>query len=211
LYAVFLQKGGYQLMKVVDDICYDMQTIALAAKAAISRIPEADRMEILAKSRFSQESRWMMAMVVAAGWDMANRMNLEVGAAVGEAEMHRLMELLEIEKPRDEAEALLLLAIAMELFTTKKYFDYEFKTLGPGKTLGIVYDCYANTKVRAIGVEGYYECGCFGMRSGWYRALGIEPKETLVKCMKDGDDHCEILIDYSQEIMAQGLESKKVI
>lgn len=186
-------------MKIVDDICYDVQTIALAAKAAVSRIPEADRMEILAKSRFSQESRWMMAMVVATGWDMANRMNLEVGADVGEAEMHRLMELLEIEKPRDEAEALLLLAMAMELFATKKYFDYEFKPLGQDRILGIVYECYANTKVRSIGVEDQYECGCFGMRSGWYRALGIEPKETLVKCMKAGDDHCEILINILKE------------
>jgi hypothetical protein len=198
-------------MEAIDDICYDVQTIALAAKAAVSRIPETDRMEILAKSRFSQESRWMMAVVVAAGWGMANRMNLEVGAAVGEAEMRRLMKLLEVEKPRDEAEALLLLAMAMELFTTKKYFDYEFKPLGPGKTLGIVYDCYANTKIRSIGVEEQYECGCFGMRSGWYRALGIECKETLVKCMKDGDDRCEILIEYSQEMVTQGLESKKLI
>jgi hypothetical protein len=32
------------------------------------------------------------------------------------------------------------------------------------------------------------------MRQGWYQAMGLEVKETFVKCPKDGDSQCEIMV-----------------
>jgi hypothetical protein len=136
-----------------------------------------------------------MAMVAAAGWDTANKMNLQVAGAVGEGEMHRLLALLGKQSPQSDEDFLVLTSIAMELFMPRKYFDYEFKMLGPGKIVGVVRECVAYTKVKSIGVESPYECGCFGMRAGWYKAMGIDVKERAVKCMLDGDDRCEILIE----------------
>jgi hypothetical protein len=92
-------------------------------------------------------------------------------------------------------EFMMLVTLAMETFITKDYFDYEFKFLSPGKMLGIIRQCYAYTKIRSLGAEKNYQCGCFGMRTGWYQAMGLEVKENLIKCLKDGADRCEITVE----------------
>ena len=170
---------------------------AIKSKGAkiISEIPHDELRELLARTRFSCESRWMMAMVAAAGWDMANQMNLAVGEAVAEGEMHRLMELISIKSPTNDAEFAELISVAMELFAPEKYFDYRFEQLESGGMMGVVYNCFAYRKVKSIGVENSYKCGCFGMRAGWYKAMGIEVKERVLKCLFDGDDYCEITLE----------------
>jgi hypothetical protein len=168
----------------------------VAAREVLAGVPEADKLELVAKSRFSCESRSMMAAVMAVGWEAANEMNLQLAAAVGEGEMRRLMALMGWSSPRNDEEFLLMVAAAMELFTPKKYFDYRLKLLEPGKAVGIVTNCLAYTKVKSLGVEDRYECGCFGMRWGWYKALGVEVNERPVKSMLEGDERCEIMVEH---------------
>jgi hypothetical protein len=166
-----------------------------AAREMLATIPDEVKREMIAKGRWTCDSNWMMALVFIAGWDMANRTNLQVGQTVGKAEMHRLMKASGIERPKNDREFVMLVSLAMETFITKDYFDYEFKILGPGRILGVVRKCYAYTKVSSIGVEKDYQCGCFGMRAGWYAAMGLEVKENLIKCLKDGADRCEITVE----------------
>lgn len=166
-----------------------------AAREVLAKIPAETKREIVAKSRWTCDSNWMMALVFTAGWDVANKTNIQVGQAVGKAEMYRLMKALEIERPKNDREFMMLVSLAMETFITKDYFDYEFTIVGPGRIRGIVRKCYAYTKVSSIGVEKDYQCGCFGMRAGWYEAMGLEVKENLVKCLKDGADRCEITVE----------------
>ena len=169
--------------------------LKVAANRIIAEIPPSDLRELMSKSRFSYESRYMMAMVAAAGWDTANQMNSQVAEAVGKGEMHRLLALLGLDVPKNDEDLLLLISLAMELFMPKKYFDYEFTVLENGKMLGIVKECLAYTKIKSVGAQDSYQCGCFGMRAGWYKAMGIDVKERAVKCLLDGDDRCEILIE----------------
>lgn len=63
--------------------------------------------------------------------------------------------------------------------------------------MGIIRRCYAYTKLCSIGYEKDYACGCFGLRQGWYDAMGLPVKEHLVKCMKDGADQCEIELEMT--------------
>jgi hypothetical protein len=165
------------------------------ARKMLAKIPDEPKKEIVAKSRWTCESNWMMVLVFAAGWDLANKMNLQVGQAVGKAEMYRLMKALGLQGPRNDAEFMMFVTLGMETFITKDYFDYEFKILGQGRIWGIVRKCYAYTKVRSIGVGKDYQCGCFGMRAGWYQAMRLEVKENLLKCLKDGADRCEIMVE----------------
>jgi len=165
------------------------------AREILAKIPVEEKIELIAKSRWTCDSHWMMAMVFNAGWDVANKMNLQVGQATGKVEMHRLMKILGLNKPKNEKEFMTLMSFAMETFTTKDYFDYEFKILSSGKWVGIIKQCYAYTKVKSINVDKDYECGCFGLRAGWYEAMGLDVKEKLVKCLKDGADQCEIISD----------------
>jgi hypothetical protein len=165
------------------------------ARKKLAVIPVEEKRELVAKSRWTCDSHWMMSMVMNAGWDVANKMNLQVGQAVGKVEMLRLMKVLGLNKPKNEKEFMLLMTLAMETFITQDYFDYEFKLSTPDKWVGIIKQCYAYTKVRSINVEKDYECGCFGLRAGWYQAMGLDVKEKLIKCMKDGADQCEIMVD----------------
>ena len=171
----------------------ESQLLKDKAREIMAKIPVEEKIELIAKSRWTCDSHWMMAMVFNAGWDVANKMNLQAGQATGKVEMHRLMKMLGLNKPKDEKEFMTLMSLAMETFTTKDYFDYEFKILSSGKWVGIIKQCYAYTKVKSINVDKDYECGCFGLRAGWYEAMGLNVKETLVKCLKDGADQCEII------------------
>ena len=171
------------------------QLLKNTAREMLAKIPVEEKRELVAKSRWTCDSHWMMSMVMNAGWDIANKMNLQVGQAVGKVEMLRLMKALDLNKPKNEKEFMLLMTLAMETFITQDYFDYEFKLSTPDKWVGIIKQCYAYTKVRSINVDKDYECGCFGLRAGWYQAMGLEVKEKLVKCLKDGADQCEIIVD----------------
>ena len=171
------------------------QELKSEAKKLLGSVPVDKIRETVAKSRWTCDSHWMMAMVMSAGWETANKMNLQVGKTTGKVEMIRLMREMNIEKPKDEHEVMTLIAAAMETFIMKDYFDYEFRILEPGRALAIVRKCYAYTKVKSIGVDKNYKCGCFGMRAGWYEAMGVEVKEDLVRCLKDGADRCEIIAE----------------
>jgi hypothetical protein len=173
----------------------ESQILKNKARAMLAKIPVEEKRELVAKSRWTCESNWMMSLVFTAGWEVANKVKIQVGQAVGKAEMHRLMKVLDLNKPKNEKEFMMLITMGMETFITKDYFDYEFKLLSSGKWVGIIKQCYAYTKVHSINVDKDYECGCFGMRQGWYQAMGLEVKENLVKCLKDGADRCEITVE----------------
>ena len=173
----------------------ESQLLKNTAREILAKIPVGEKRELVAKSRWTCDSHWMMSMVMNAGWDIANKINLQVGQAVGKVEMLRLMKALDLNKPKNEKEFMLLMTLAMETFITQDYFDYEFKLSTPHKWVGIIKQCYAYTKVRSINVDKDYKCGCFGMRQGWYQAMGLEVKETLLKCLKDGDNQCEVTVE----------------
>jgi hypothetical protein len=171
------------------------QELKNIARKKLALIPVEEKRELVAKSRWTCDSHWMMSMVMNTGWDIANKMNLQVGQATGRVEMHRLMKILGMDKPKNEKEFMMLMTLGMETFITQDYFDYEFKLLSSGKWVGVVKQCYAYTKVRSINVDKDYECGCFGMRQGWYQAMGLEVKKTLVKCLKNGNSQYEIVVE----------------
>ncbi|RJQ65566.1 MAG: hypothetical protein C4519_27830 [Desulfobacteraceae bacterium] len=165
------------------------------ARAKLGTIPDDARREMIAKSRWTCDSHWMMSMVMHAGWEVANKINLQVAQAVGSVEMHRLMKALGLQQPRNRDEFIMMVTLAMETFVTKDYMDYWYETPEHSAGLGVVQQCYANTKLRSIGAQKDYQCGCFGLRSGWYHAMGVEVREKLLKCLKDGDERCEILVE----------------
>lgn len=87
-----------------------------AAREILAKVPFESKKEMVAKSRWTCESNWMMALVFAAGWDVANKTNLQVGQAVGKAEMHRLMKALGLDGPKNDMEFMMLVTSGMETF-----------------------------------------------------------------------------------------------
>ncbi len=164
------------------------------AQTILKDIPYDDMRELMLKNRFTCDSHWMMPMVMNMGWEVANKVNQDVSTSVGHVEMRRLMKTLNLSKPSNEEEFMILLSLAMEAFLPKKYFDYKLTESDSGRKMAVVNHCYSNTKLRSINAEKEYQCGCFGLRAGWFQAMNIGVKEELVKCLKDGDVRCEIEI-----------------
>jgi len=181
-------------MKTGEESMEKTGDLKARARDLLLGIPREDMQPLLAKSRWTCDSNWMMALVMNAGWEAANAANLEVGKAAGKAEMHRLMRLLDLKEPANDDEFIFQLTLAMESFVTGDYWDYEIRNVD-GTWLGIVHRCYAFTKTKSIGVQDDYRCGCFGLRAGWYQAMGLKVEERLVKCMKEGEDRCEVALE----------------
>jgi len=168
--------------------------LAKTAQTMLKNISYADMRELMIKNRFTCDSHWMMPMVMNTGWEVANKVNQDVSTSVGHVEMRRLMKALNLSKPSNEEEFMILLSLAMEAFLPKGYFDYILTKSNSGRNMAVVDQCYSNTKLRSINAEKEYQCGCFGLRAGWFQAMNVEVKEELVKCLKDGDARCEIEI-----------------
>ena len=134
-------------------------------------------------------------MVMNAGWDVANKLNFQVSKTVGKVEMHRLMRAAGLEKPTDERGFRFLATLAMETFISKDYMNSGYEFLDSGREAAIIRQCYAYTKIHSIGLDKDYMCGCGALRAGWYEAMGVTVRETTLKCLKDGDERCEILIE----------------
>ncbi len=162
------------------------------ALSVLEAIPEAEKLEMLTKARFSCESRWMMMMVAAAGWDKANDFNFLVAEAVGRGEMSRLMQVTGTGRPRNGDGFMRLVVMARELFLPKKYFEAVFERPAPDVFIARMRKCLACTKVSSLGVQDRYRCGCFAMRHGWYEAMGVRVRETLDSCLLNGDECCEV-------------------
>lgn len=170
----------------------EYQEMINAVQSMMGKVSSGERRELIAKSRWTCDSHWMMAMVMNAGWDVGNKINFQVAQTVGHVEVQRLLKLLNMKKPLNIEEFRLCVTLAMETFITKDYFDYESDSTG---NCAIIHRCYAYTKIHSLGLDKEYECGCFGLRAGWYQAMDVKVEEKLLKCLKNGDDRCEILID----------------
>ncbi|PKN88999.1 MAG: hypothetical protein CVU51_02435 [Deltaproteobacteria bacterium HGW-Deltaproteobacteria-1] len=173
----------------------DYQLLKKTAPKMLDKITMEEKRELLAKSKWTLDSYWMMAVAMNSGWDIANQMNLQVAQRTSKVEMLRLVKLLNMEKIKDRNEFMILFEIAMQTLLPQEYFDYEFQFQSPDKGIGIMKRCYAHTKVKSINVDKDYQCGCFGIRAGWYEAMGVTVKETMIKCLKDGNSRCETVIE----------------
>lgn len=152
------------------------------------------QIDVLRRSWQSHDAGWQMAIFQRYGWDEGNRLNKEVARQIGKGAMHRLMKHLGITGVKDIDEFRRIIDITTALFYPKPDFDYQFEQLSDTKVVAIVRQCVICDNVIRGGVAKFYECGCFAMQEGWYDALGVDVERTLGKCLKAGDDRCEITL-----------------
>nr|MDO8082879.1 hypothetical protein [Candidatus Freyarchaeota archaeon] len=160
----------------------------------LSSVKNEQRIEILRKTWISHDARWQMAVFQEYGWEKGNKLNREVIRDIGKGMMYRLMKALEISKVNNIEELQAICSVAMDLYYPPPNFAYHFERLSDTSLLGVIKSCGSYENVKKAGVLDHYECGCFAMRSGWYAALGVEVQEELGKCLKKGDNICEIFL-----------------
>ncbi|MFW9980258.1 MAG: hypothetical protein ACFFEJ_19405, partial [Candidatus Thorarchaeota archaeon] len=83
---------------------------------------------------------------------------------------------------------------AMDFYWPPPRFEYALKQDGIRTFKLTVTRCFTSENVKKVGIEEVYECGCRGMREGWFEAMGVSAEQEINKSLKDGDPHCEICI-----------------
>ncbi len=181
----------------------DMNRVGKGQQLEKVPLTAGQQAEILRKNWQSHDARWQMAVFQEFGWEAGNHLNKEVGKQMGKVAMHRLMKRLGVTGVRNLHELRQICEVAMEVFFPLPDFEYHFDYISDTKLVGTIRRCTSYDNVRRVGVEKYYECGCFAMRAGWYEALGVNVEETASKCLMHGDDRCEINLYVKAWVISQ--------
>lgn len=160
----------------------------------LDSLTDEKRIEILRKNWMSHDARSQMIIVQEFGWEKGNRLNKKIILEMGKVMMYRLINALKFSKVRNIEDLYKICSTAMQFYYPPPSMSYEFQKISDHKLLGIVKKCAVIEQVKKIGVEKDYECGCFSMRSGWYKALKVEVEEECLSCIKNDDEECKILL-----------------
>jgi len=160
----------------------------------ISTVNNEKKIEILRKNWMSHEARYQMAIVRELGWEKANNINKTVIYEMGKVMMYRLMNALGISQVDNIDDFKEICLTTQEFYYPPPIFSVHFDRESDTSLSGSVEKCGIIENVKRLGVSDQYECGCFAMRSGWYKALGVEVKEEVLTCLKDGDGACKIKV-----------------
>ncbi|MFX1457678.1 MAG: hypothetical protein ACFFDB_20110 [Promethearchaeota archaeon] len=160
----------------------------------LNKITDEEKIEILRKNWMSHDARAQMAIVREFGWQKGNKLNKSIIHEMGKVMMHRFMNAVSIESVSNIEELYGVCAAAMELYYPPPYSYYKFQKISDNELMGIVEKCPIIDNVKKLGVSDLYECGCFALRSGWYKALRVPIEESALSCIKKGDENCQILL-----------------
>ena len=164
----------------------------------LSTISNEKKIEILRKNWMSHDARSQMETVRLFGWKKGNKLNKSIIREMGKVMMYRLMNALRISKITNIEDLKNLCLAAMEFYYPPPAFNYRIESQSDKSILGIIEKCGTMEGIKKLGVTEQYECGCFAMRSGWYKALGMNVKEETIKCIKNGDNICEIALKVNK-------------
>lgn len=157
-------------------------------------LSDDNKIEILRKNWISHDAKAQMAIVREFGWEKGNKLNKEIIKEMGKVMMYRLKNALKISKIQNTDEFIAICSAAVEFYYPPPYMYFEFKIKSEDEMLAVIKKCPIINQVNKIGVTNFYECGCFSLRSGWYKALGLEIEEIVTSCIKNGDAECNIII-----------------
>lgn len=158
-------------------------------------IDNKKKIDILRKNWMSHDARCQMAIVQEFGWEKGNKLNKIIIRDIGIVMMYRLMNALKIKEVKNIDDMYNLCTTAVNFYYPPPLMQYKFQKVSDTEILGVIKKCPTIENVKKIGVEDFYECGCFSMRSGWYQALKVNVKETCLSCIKDGDIECKIKVN----------------
>ncbi|MFX1322952.1 MAG: hypothetical protein ACFFAQ_15045 [Promethearchaeota archaeon] len=160
----------------------------------IGSLSNETKLEILRKNWMSHDARAQMAIVREFGWEKGNKLNKMIILEMGNVMMFRLINALNLPKVEDVNDLFNICLTAMEFYYPPPAMSYRFEYISENELLGIVEKCSVIEQVKKLRVSDYYECGCFSMRSGWYKALNVDVEEECLSCIKDGDNQCRIAL-----------------
>lgn len=164
------------------------------AMKLLSKLDDETKIEILRKNWMSHDAKTQMSIVREFGWEKGNELNKQIIEEMGKTMMYRLMNAFGVSKINNVKDFEAICMAAMNFYYPSPVFSLHFENISDDAVLGVVKKCSTYDNIMKIGVAKQYECGCFAMRAGWYKALGLKIEEELGKCLKNGDNVCEVTV-----------------
>lgn len=161
----------------------------------LEKLTNEKKIEILRKNWMSHDAKSQMAIVREFGWEKGNKLNMEIISEMGKVMMYRLKNALGMKAIRNSEEFIDICSAAVDFYYPQPTMIYDFRKVSDNQLLAIIKKCAVIDQVKSIGVENSYECGCFAMRKGWYKALGLKIREECSSCIKNGDKKCKIIMN----------------
>lgn len=165
----------------------------------LSSIPNEQKIEMLRKNWISHDVRWQMQVVKNLGWDFGNKLNQETIKEMGRIMMYRMMNTLGVTKVQtiDELKKLTWAVISLSYPSAPENL-FHFSCQSNSKLLIKGTKCSTYDNIKKVGATQQYKCGCFALRSGFFKALNLDVEQVCQKSLMKGDNECEIILNVNK-------------
>ncbi len=147
--------------------------------------------EMVRKNWMSHDAKWQMAVVREFGWESGNKLNQEVIKQMAKTMMYRYLKFTKINEIENIQAFVKIWNEVVDLFWPSNG-NYKFYINSPKEIQVVITKCPVYDNVKRAGVADNYECACNAFREGLFSAINLEFNQEIGKCLKKGDDKCEI-------------------
>jgi len=162
----------------------------------VEELSETERAALQKEFQAVQQTGWVVELAHTKDWRAANEAYLKRERTTGRAEMEHLLSALRIDQPPAAEEAADLIAAALALFLARDGTEGLIEREGPASVRVRICNCPTYRRIEAANWAGVTACGSWHRRLGWYDALGVYPRDTVLAESKWGDAACESVIEF---------------
>jgi len=137
------------------------------------------------------DSRWFIKIIKAYGFDVANKLNLEINKSIGRTEIKLLLKKLNIQRINNVKEIKKLFDTAVDLYLPNEH-QYEFEIYDNNTVLGKVIKCFIYNQLEKAGTTSIYKCPGKIRCDSWLEACGINGESIADKTAQDCNGNCTI-------------------
>jgi len=139
----------------------------------------------------SHDSRWFIKVIGECGFDVANKLNLEVMKSIGKTEMKRLLAELDMGKIDNAEKLKKIFEMAVELYLPSEH-QYKFEIQDNDTVLGKVIKCFIYSFLEKAGTTGIYQCPGKTRCDSWLQVCGINGESIADKTAQNCNGNCTI-------------------
>lgn len=161
----------------------------------LNSIPNEQKIEMLRNNWISHDAKWQMQVVKNFGWEVGNKLNQETIKEMGRIMMYRMINTLGVSKIQTiEVLKTLLIAVITLSYPSAPKNIFQVICKSKSALLIRIEKCSTHENIKKVGATQQYECACFALRSGFFKALNLNVEQTCQKSLMKGDNKCEICL-----------------
>jgi len=165
--------------------------------SVIETLSEEEKARLRKEFQLPQPTGWVLKLAHDKDWRAANEAFLQKEREWGRREMEHLMEASGAKKPVSPTEAANLVAAALTLYVSPDQSEDAVRLIGDTTVALRVCDCPSFRRMEAAHWRGVTACSSWHRRRGWYDALGVNPRDSVIAESKWGDQACEAVIEFA--------------